>query len=164
DAERTEELVRRLARMRLERSDEPLRDVGGHGAVALRVALLVVAVERLATLRAAAVPLAGVELREVVLRERLEGLLLLDRELVLGEDRVRGLRVLRGAVALDLEGPLLEAVLLADADEVLEEHHALLEDLHLLRVVEGDVQRDAQRGLRARGLHLVVDLDVLAVD
>ena len=32
--------------------DEPLRDVGGHGAVALRVALLVVAVERLATLRA----------------------------------------------------------------------------------------------------------------
>jgi hypothetical protein len=53
DAELREELVRRLARQRLERGDEPLRDVGGHGAVALRVALLVVAVERLATLRAA---------------------------------------------------------------------------------------------------------------
>src|SRR5690606_839029 len=112
--------------------------------------------------RAAALALASVELRQVVQRQRLEGLLLLGRELVLREDRVGRLRILRGAVALDLERPLLEAVLLADADEVLEEHHALLEDLHLLRVEERDVERDAQRRLEPLRLQLLVELDVLA--
>jgi hypothetical protein len=101
---------------------------------------------------------------QVLGRKRAEGIHLLGGELALRKDRVRGLRVLRSAVTLDFEGPLVDAVLVAHANEVLEEHHPLLEDLRLARLVERNVQGNAQRGLESLRACRVVVGGVLAVD
>ena len=53
----------------------------------------------------------------------------LERDLLLGQNRVRGLGISGCPVPLDLEGPLFDPVLLSHLEEILEPVAPLLDDL-----------------------------------